>query len=202
MEIDEFKTVKKHLKKNKRSDDSVKKIVLRLFNQILITIVLFLGTLIYMKIDDNGKTIIYENVYNNNLEFAKANELYQKYLGNILPLGGLKQQEVSVFSEELNYEEVNLYQNGAVLKVSSNYMVPVIESGIVVFMGEKEEYGNTIIVQQVNGIDVWYGNVEGKNIKMYDYVEKGDLLGEAITEQLYLVFQKEGKYLDYKEYLS
>ena len=36
---------------------------------------------------------------------------------------------------------------------------------------------------------------------MYDYIEKGKLLGEVKGKELYMVFQKEGKYLNYKEYL-
>ena len=79
-------------------------------------------------------------------------------------------------------------------------MVPILESGVVVFIGEKDDYKNTIIVEQVDGIDVFYGNIKTNNIKLYDYVEKGELLGEA-NKELYLVFQKDGEYLDYKEYI-
>lgn len=50
-------------------------------------------------------------------------------------------------------------------RVSNNYLVPTLESGIVVFMGEKEGYGKTIIIEQINGIDVWYSNIEGKILK-------------------------------------
>ena len=80
-------------------------------------------------------------------------------------------------------------------------MVPSIESGIVVFMGEKEGYGNTIIIEQVNGVDVYYSNINPSNIKLYDYIEKGKLLGEVKDNKLYMVFQKDGKYLDYKKYI-
>jgi stage IV sporulation protein FA len=80
-------------------------------------------------------------------------------------------------------------------------MVPVLEDGIVVFMGEKEGYGNTVIVEQVNGVDVYYSNINSNNIKLYDYVEKGKLLGEVKDTKLYLVFQKDGKFLNYKKYL-
>ena len=30
-------------------------------------------------------------------------------------------------------------------------MVPVLESGIVIFMGEKAGYGNTVVIEQVDG---------------------------------------------------
>ena len=39
------------------------------------------------------------------------------------------------------------------------------------------------------------------NLKLYDYIEKGELLGEAKDGKVYLVFSKEGKYLDYKNYI-
>ena len=38
-------------------------------------------------------------------------------------------------------------------------------------------------------------------MKLYDYIEKGSLIGEAKDEKIYLVFSKEGKYLDYKKYI-
>ena len=87
------------------------------------------------------------------------------------------------------------------LEVSKEYLTPALESGIVVFMGEKEDYGTTIIIQQIDGVDVWYCNIEAKDIKMYDYVKKGALIGQVKSNKLYLVFQKEGKYLNYKEYI-
>ena len=69
------------------------------------------------------------------------------------------------------------------------------------FIGEKENYGNTIVVEQTDGIEVFYSNIKLNNIKLYDYLEKGELLGEVNDNTLYLVFEKEGKYLDYKEYI-
>lgn len=40
-----------------------------------------------------------------------------------------------------------------------------------------------------------------KNIKMYDYVKKGDLIGEAKDKKIYLLFEEKGKFLDYKKYI-
>ena len=74
-------------------------------------------------------------------------------------------------------------------------------SGLVVFIGEKEGYGKSVVVQQSNGIDVTYGGVEEVNIKVYDYVSEGVSLGTAHKE-LYLVFEKDGESVDYKEYIK
>ena len=78
--------------------------------------------------------------------------------------------------------------------------MPLLESGVVVYIGEKESLGHTIIVEQVDGIDTYYSNINS-NIKLYDYVEKGELLGEAKDNTLFLTFQKNGEYLDYKEFI-
>ena len=106
-----------------------------------------------------------------------------------------------MFDEKLTYEKANIYKDGVELKVDNNYLVPTIESGIVVFIGNKDGYGNTVIIEQINGVDVWYSNINAKDIKLYDYIEKGKLLGEVVDQKLYMVFQKDGKILDYKEYI-
>ena len=77
----------------------------------------------------------------------------------------------------------------------------LLESGLVVFVGQKEPYGSVVVIQQSNGIDVIYGGITSKDIKVYDYIEKGTIIGTC-DEKLYLEFQKEGESLDYKPYIK
>lgn len=140
-------------------------------------------------------------VYDDTFSFAVVNDWYKKNFGDIFPLKELIPNEVSVFGEKLTYSSVNLYKDGAILSVDKGYLVPVLEDGIVIFVGEKEDYGHTVIVQQTDGVDVWYGGVV-EDVTIYEYVKKGSLLGEAKEEKLYLAFQKDGKFLDYKKYIS
>ena len=154
-----------------------------------------------VKVKPELKDKIYDFVYEDQFSFSYVNNLYKKYFGDILPFENIAPEDEKVFNEKLEYDNASLYKDGVALEVNNNYLVPIIESGIVVFIGEKENYGNTVIVQQIDGIDVWYGNVNISDIKIYDYVQKGTLLGEVLDNNLYLVFQKEGKYLDYKDYI-
>lgn len=186
-------------KNNKKNNKS--KMLYSFITKVLICLIIFVSLLIILKINPNLKNKIGEVVYEDNFSFAYINDLYKKYFGSILPFDDIIPTDEKVFNEKLKYSESNLYKDGVELTVTNNYLVPVLESGIVVFIGEKDNYGNTIIIQQINGIDVWYGNVSLGDIKIYDYVTKGSLLGEVTNNKLYLVFQKEGKYLDYKEYI-
>lgn len=187
------KTVKKKL--------VLKKSIRSFLTRCMITIILVLLALIAIKTNSNIKTIITKNVYEKNFKFAKAKDLYQKYFGSILPIDKVVKEEQPVFSEKLTYKKENAYKDGVVLSVDNNYMIPALESGVVVFLGEKEEYGTTIIIEQINGVEVFYSNVNAVNLKLYDYVEKGKLIGEVKDNKLYLVFSKDGKYLNYKDYI-
>lgn len=187
---------------NKRIEERLvlRKEIKLLFSKLLISIIVFLIGMILVKDNPNMKNILKENIYENSFKFVKTKKLYEKYFGKYLSLEKEVKEE-AVFSEKLNYLKEDNYQDGVNLSVSNNYMVPILESGIVVFIGEKENLGNTVIIEQIDGIDTYYGNIEPNNLKLYDYVEKGELLGEVKSNKLYLAFQKDGKFLDYKKYI-
>ena len=157
--------------------------------------------MILIRKNSDIKNIILENVYDKNFEFIKLKKIYQKYFGDILSVDQLAVKEQAVFQEKLSYKNAHTYLDGVKLTVDENYMVPVLESGIVIFLGEKEGYGNTVVIEQVDGVDVYYSNISTDGIKLYDYLEKGKLLGEAQNKKLYLVFQKDGNFLNYKDYI-
>ena len=198
--MNEYKSVSKFLEKEKpriTSKNVIKKIMLK----VLVCILFLLIGLIVLKTDKNNSKVIYKFIYEENLNFAKINELYQKYLGDILPFkSSNKKNVVPVFSEELKYKSLSVYKDGISLEVEDEYLIPILENGIVVFIGDKEEYGNTIIVQQTNGVNLWYGNVKNVNVDLYDYVSKGEFLAASNSKSLYLVFEKDGKFINYKEY--
>lgn len=170
------------------------------FIKLLISIVITLVILILIKSSSSFKNSFYKSVYSDNISFTKLKEVYNKYIGDSNILDKVVKTE-TVFNEKLSYKKQEKYQDGVKLEVGSNYLVPIEESGIVVFIGEKEVYGNTVIIQRIDGIDEWYGNIDNVNVKLYDYVKKGSLLGEA-NNNLYLVYKKDGNVLNYEEYLK
>ena len=196
MNIEDYRSNKKYKKKL-----VLKKSVRGFLTRLMLTVIIVLIGLISVKSNSSIKKIITKNVYESSFNFGVAKNIYQKYFGSILPINKVIQKEQPVFSEKLTYKSDNTYKDGCVLNVSDNYMVPAIESGVIVFLGQKEEYGQTIIVEQINGVEVFYSNVEPVELKLYDYIEKGKLLGEVKGKKLYMVFSKDGKYLNYKDYI-
>ena len=168
------------------------------FARLLISVVLTLIILILIKSSNVFKTNFYKEVYSTNFSFAPITNLYNKYIGelNIFNSSGIE----SVFNEKLIYNKLENYLDGVKLSLDSN-LVPINESGVIVFIGEKDGYGNTVIIQRIDGVDEWYGGIVNANIKLYDYVEKGTLLGE-VDKYLYLVYKKDGNILNYEEYLK
>ena len=177
-----------------------KKYLINLLNKTLITIILILVSLILIKSSKNFKTNFYKQVYGTSFSFSKVNNLYNKYVGKIDIVDKVAPTE-TVFNEKLEYTKIEKYKDGAKLSVGSSYLVPIQESGIVVFIGEKEDYGNVVIIQRLDGVDEWYGNISNTDLKLYDYVKRGELLGE-VDNTLYLVYRKNGKSLNYEEYIK
>lgn len=202
--MEEYKSVGKYLHKvNKTKNVNIwRNLILSFLNKSLISGLLLISTLCMIKMYPDTKEFIEKRVYQDNISFVAINNFYEKYFGDIFPMDSiLKDNTRMVFNEQLVFHDQEKYLDGVKLTVDKGYLVPVLDSGIVVFIGDKEKYGPTIIIQQVNGVDVWYVGVDSSSIKLYDYVEKGDLLGEALETEICLVYQKAGEFLDYQEYL-
>lgn len=163
---------------------------------------LFLILATICKYNNDYRDIIYKKIYLDNFSFTQIKQFYSKYLGGVSFLDKYVLDTKPVFNENLTYYEKSRYYDGVKLKVDNNYLIPSIESGIVVFKGEKEHYGNVVIIQGMDGVDIWYGNISTSNINLYDYIEEGSFIGETIDETLYLVYSKGGNILNYEEYLN
>jgi stage IV sporulation protein FA len=165
----------------------------------LIVVVILLFVAIIFKNESILKDKISGFYVKEDISFTKIKKIYDKYLGGILFIRN-ESNTTQVFDEKLDFNSSSIYYDGVKLSVSENYLVPSIDEGMVVFVGDKENYGKTIIIENLDGIYFWYGNINNTSIKLYDYIEKGSLIGE-VNDEFYMVFSKDGKYLNYEEYI-
>lgn len=177
------------------------KYISNLFTRTLVAVIVVLISAIYVNASDKNLKSYKENLFEKSLSFNKVSSAYNKVFGNVMPLELDKGTTKSVFNEGISYSDITKYENGYKLTLTNN-MVTSLYDGIVVFIGEKEGYGNTIIVQGSNGVDIWYGNVTNVGVSLYDYIDKDTMLGESVDSNLYLVFNKENQFLGYEEYLK
>lgn len=202
MESEYLQKIKKQL--NKKDKHFTFKGIPKYMSKFLITTIVTLITLITLKANPSFKPGFYNKVYEENFSFAYINNIYEKYVGSPLPFKEffkILDKSEPVFSENLVYTDSSEYMDGVKIVVGENYMIPAIDTGLVVFVGEKEGYGNTIIIEQQDGINVWYSNLNTISIKLYDYVKKGSLIGENKENYMYLVFKNNGEIVDYKNYI-
>ncbi len=170
-----------------------------LISRVLLTIIFVLASVIFTNISKDNKELYKNYVLENSLSFTKINNLYQELFGNLDILNVPKTNDKTVFNN-INYSNLESYKNSFKLSVKRNEAINVITSGIVVFIGEKDDLGNTVIIQGNDGIDIWYSNLTDIDINIYDYVEAGTILGTSNSDFIYLTINKDGKYISYEEY--
>lgn len=172
-------------------------------NKILICMIIFLGLAIICKSNSTYKEKIYNYIYKTNIDFSTFKQIYNKYLGGVSSIKeNTNQNESYVFNEKIKYSSITPYEDGAKLEVNNNYLVPNLEKGIVVYIGEKDKYQTVVMVENEEGIDTWYGNICNSSLKLYDNIDTTNYIGESCNNYIYLVFTKENTFLDYKQYLN
>ncbi len=185
--------------KKKKDINKRTKYINNLFSRVLISIIFLLSSVIFIKHSNDNLLMYKDYVFTSSFNFASINKWYKKHLGSILPFDKIVKEDQTVFNETFTYKESNKYLDGTKFKVTNNYLMPALQSGIVVFMGDKDDYGKTVIVQGTDGADIWYANVDS-SLKLYDYVEKNSLIGQSLSDEITLVIEKDKKYLDYSDY--
>ena len=179
----------------------LKKFLFQVLIKSLIVIIIFISSLIYISRSDENKNYFKKIVYNNSLSFARIYNVYKNYLGDLIPFKNiLSNTTKTVSSEKISYDNITKENNVYMLDTSSMYMVTSIKSGIVIKKENSKKYKTLITIQDKDGVNITYGMLENLNINLYDYVDKGEGIAMC-NKKLYLIFEKNGKYLSYEKYL-
>ena len=196
--MDEYVKMHKAKKKNfSKKTPSKSKRLSKYITKFMLAVIFFLASIIFTNTSDKNLLLYKEYVLTESLPFTKVKGWYEELFAEVLPSNDNAQ---TVFDGKLVYKEISDYQNGERLTVSSKSLVNSLASGIVVFSGEKDGFGNTVIIQGIDGADIWYGNLENISLNLYDYIEAGTVIGNTVDEYLYLVIKKDNEYIKYEDY--
>lgn len=190
-------------KKISKFNPKVQKYLSNLLSKFLLSIIFLMVSIILIKSNSNIKTFYQEDILTKQINFTKFNDFYTKYFGNILPDYTVPSVPTQMASNtEFDYNNGTPYLNGTKLETTENYPVPIITSGIIVFLGEKDSLGPTCIVQGIDGIDIWYSHIDTSSLNLYDYVTEGKILAPTESNYFYLTIDNNGNYLTYDTYKS
>lgn len=190
-------------KKISKFNPKVQKYLSNLLSKFLLSIIFLMVSIILIKSNSNIKNFYQEDILTKQINFTKFNDFYTKYFGNILPDYTVPSVPTQMASNtEFDYNNGTPYLNGTKLETTENYPVPIITSGIIVFLGEKDSLGPTCIVQGIDGIDIWYSHIDTSSLNLYDYVTKGKILATTESNYFYLTIDSNGNYLTYDTYKS
>lgn len=159
--------------------------------KILWTIILVLIGMIITKHNPELKSTIKECLYEKSLPMMQLKNKYNTYFA-----WENKEETKSVMTEKIQSKKEEKTDTGVKLTIQKGQLIPILESGMIILVD-----GNTIIIEQIDGVTATYQNIDMNKYKLYDYLEKGEYLGVAAQEDVYISFSKEGNYYDYQNYL-
>ncbi len=194
-----IKNKRMNLVGQKQKKEPNSKYISQLFTRTLLSVILVLLCAIFINSSDANLLLFKDHFFNETLAFTKINNLYAKYFGNIIP--EKINNSIPVFENGNNYTNIEKEGNAFLVNLTSN-TYHFLESGVVVFLGEKEGLGKTIIVQGIDGVDIWYSNISNCNVTMYDYVEKESIVGEFSDQKAVLTFMENGEFIGYENYIQ
>ena len=175
-------------KKDSKANNIFKKILSKLFTIVIFTMIVI--TLSNMS--PKFKSFIVDKVLNSTIDFSFVNKLSNK-VTNVFKASN---NTLPVVKEENNRKE--RYKDGIKYIVNKGASVNIKDSGIVTYIGNKDGYNNTVIIQQSNGYYAWYGNIK-EEVKLYDYIESGSKIGETLTNEYYYILLKDNKPVNLNE---
>ena len=165
-------------KNNKKETSS--RSIFKSFMSKLFTIVIFtMLVIIISNYSPKFRDFITNKVLNSTIDFSFINKFMNRTTDVFK-----KEETKKVFKEETKHEK---YKDGIKIFTENDTLVSSICGGIVVYVGDKDDYGNSVIIQGNDGVDYLYGNLHNLNINLYDYIENDTLIGSTRDNYMYLV---------------
>lgn len=160
--------------------------------KILGAAVLFLAVAIVVKKDSSTFTsmeVSIRQAMDKEFNFAFVSEWYEDQFGT--PLAFLPSTQEDNQTEDQDLQQYALSASGRILEdFDENGQRIAIETGIdtsvqamnegrVIFIGEKDGFGNTVVIQHSDNSESWYGNLKEVDVSIYEEIQKGGKVGAA-----------------------
>lgn len=86
---------------------------------------------------------------------------------------------------------------GIQIEAPAGSEVKAVDQGWVVFVGEKEGIGQTVVVQHENQMQAWYGSLDQIEVIEQDWVQPGQVIGKSKEgNTVYFSVEMNGQFVD------
>lgn len=163
--------------------------------KILLSATLFLGVAIVFKQPNESLVTVREVIqqsFEQDFQFATVANWYETQFGK--PLALLPEQQKDRSKQPAVQEQAEEYAvpatgrivepftndgKGVIIETDPAAMIDCIKDGFVVYIGERDHLGKTVIVQHHDGSESWYGHLHEVDVALYDYIKSGDPIGKS-----------------------
>ena len=133
------------------------------------------------------------NTMETDFQFAAVSDWYQEQFGKPLALLPMNDKEEAEVPDSTNSTHYALPASGKILEdfgdngqritieTGKDAPVEAMSEGLVRFVGTKEGFGKTVIIQHADKSESWYGNLADFDVNVYEYISSGVSVGKAST---------------------
>jgi len=185
----------------------------------LLSAVIVLGLAIVLKSNSPIATEVrngLSKVYNSEFQFASIQKWYEDRFGSpIAFLPQLKNKNDTIASEDYAVpasgkvlQNFKMDGQGILIQTEPNQKVEAIKDGKVIFVGKKDQLGNTVRIQHADGSESWYGKLSSINVKYMDRVDSKKVIGTVSTDAegsfgtYYFAIKMGEKFIDPKKVIT
>lgn len=95
---------------------------------------------------------------------------------------------------------------GVVLETDNDSSIEAVNGGVVMHTGPHEEWDLAVAIQHYEGGEAWYGMLDNVEVKLYDHVSSGTVIGTVDAEdgsgRFSLAMKENEEYIDPMEVIS
>ncbi|MHC0037487.1 peptidoglycan DD-metalloendopeptidase family protein [Pseudoneobacillus sp. C159] len=160
---------------------------------------------------DQARAVV-ENTMETSFQFAAVSDWYESKFGKplaLLPM--IKDEPKPNNNDGPQYalpasgriiEDFAKNGQGIMIETGKEASVEALHGGIVTFAGMKEGFGKTVVVQNSDESETWYGNLATVEVSLFKFIDKGTKLGVATSTEdglkssFYLAVKKNHQFID------
>ncbi|MCM3619302.1 M23 family metallopeptidase [Sutcliffiella horikoshii] len=157
------------------------------------------------------------NTMEQSFQFAAFSSWYEDKFGKslaLLPLPNnaadppMNSEDFVIPASGRVFESFEVNGQGVMVETMAHSNVEAMNGGFVSFVGNKDDTGKTVIIQHSDNSYTWYGQLGEVEVKLYDFIETGDVLGKTTVLEdgskgmFYFAIQKDNEFIDPMQVIS